>query len=116
MSTVTSRSALRADFLRLLAALGAELGGLALPLGLHALIDRLAVLLRQIGAADAHVDDLDAVALRPRVSSCSRIRAISAARSSRTTCVNVTSPSTRRSAALSSVDSCELAPWIEPTV
>ena len=49
------------DLLRLLAALGAELGGLALPLGLHALIDRLAVLLRQIGAADTHVDHLDAV-------------------------------------------------------
>ena len=49
-----------ADFLALLAALGAELGGLALPLGLHALIDRLAVLFRQVGAADAHVDDLDA--------------------------------------------------------
>ena len=49
------------DLLRLLAALGAELGGLALPLGLHALIDRLAVLLRQIGAANTHVDHLDAV-------------------------------------------------------
>src|SRR3984893_11090996 len=36
------------DLLGLLAALGAELGRLALPLGLHALIDRLAVLLRQI--------------------------------------------------------------------
>ena len=31
-------------------------------LGLHALIDRLAVLLRQVGAADTHVDHLDAVA------------------------------------------------------
>ena len=48
------------DLLALLAALGAELGGLALPLGLHALIDRLAVLLRQVDAADAHVDDMDA--------------------------------------------------------
>ena len=36
---------LGADFLALLAALGAEFGRLALPLGLHALIDRLAVLL-----------------------------------------------------------------------
>ena len=50
----------RADFLRALRAVGAELGRLALTLGLHALIDRLAVLLRQIGAADAHVDDRDA--------------------------------------------------------
>src|SRR3984957_8104315 len=44
------------DLLRLLAALRAEFGGLALPLGLHALIDRLAVLLRQIGAPDPDVD------------------------------------------------------------
>ena len=51
---------LGADLLALLAALGAEFGRLALPLGLHALIDRLAVLSRQVGAADAHVDHLDA--------------------------------------------------------
>src|SRR5487761_2459691 len=50
------------DLLRLLAALRAEFGGLALPLGLHALVDRLAVLLRQIGAPDPHIDHLDAVA------------------------------------------------------
>src|SRR6266436_6432502 len=43
---------LGADLLRLLAALGAELGGFALPFGLHALVDRLAVLLRQIGTPD----------------------------------------------------------------
>ena len=55
---------LGADFLALLAALGAELGRFALPLGLHALIDRLAVLLRQIDAADAHVDDVNAERLR----------------------------------------------------
>ena len=42
------------------------------------------------------------------------MRAISFARSSRTTCVKVASPSTRRSAELSSVPSCELAPAIEP--
>src|SRR3984957_4813429 len=41
------------DLLALLAALGAELGRFALPLGLHALIDRLAVLLRQGGAGGA---------------------------------------------------------------
>src|SRR5580692_8421157 len=52
------------DLLALLAALGAELGRLALPLGLHALIDRLAVLLRQVDAADAYVDDVDAERLR----------------------------------------------------
>src|ERR1700759_3047255 len=51
------------DFLRLLPALRAELGRFALALGLHALIDRLAVLLRQIGAADTYVDYLDAVAV-----------------------------------------------------
>jgi hypothetical protein len=48
------------DFLAFLAALGAELRRLALPLGLHALIDRLAVLLRKVDAANAHVDDVDA--------------------------------------------------------
>src|ERR1700688_3655028 len=48
------------DLLALLAALGAELRRLALPLGLHALIDCLAVLLRQVDAADAHVDDMNA--------------------------------------------------------
>src|SRR5712691_12341816 len=37
------------DLLGFLTALRAEFGGLALPLGLHALVDRLAVLLRQIG-------------------------------------------------------------------
>src|SRR3974377_1736076 len=44
-----------AAFLALLAALGANLGGFALPLGLHALVDRLAFLLRQIDTPDAHV-------------------------------------------------------------
>ena len=61
---MTSRSARRADFLRTLAALRAELGGFALPFRLHALVDRLAVLLRQIGTADPHVDDLDTEVLR----------------------------------------------------
>ena len=41
------------------------------------------------------------------------MRAISAARSSRTTWVSVASPSTRRSAELSSVESRELAPSID---
>ena len=63
-STVTSRSALARISWPLLAALGAELGRFALPFGLHALIDRLAVLLRQVGAADAHVDDVNAERLR----------------------------------------------------
>src|SRR5436309_3493172 len=52
-----------ADFLCLLAALGAEFGGLALPLGLHALIDRLAVLFGKIGAADPHVDYRGSIAV-----------------------------------------------------
>src|SRR5947207_1287509 len=50
---------LGADLLRTLAALSAELGRLALAFGLHALVDRLAVLFRQVGAADAHVDNAD---------------------------------------------------------
>src|SRR5258705_5572002 len=49
-----------ADALGVLVALGAELLRLALPLGLHAREDRLAVLFRQVGAAQPHVDDLDA--------------------------------------------------------
>ena len=53
------------DLLAFLAALGAEFRRLALALGLHALVDGLAVLLGQVGAADAHVDDLDAE--RPRI-------------------------------------------------
>src|SRR5690606_6112589 len=52
----------RADFLGALRALGAELGGFALALGLHPLIHRLAVLLGQIGTPDSHVDHGDAVA------------------------------------------------------
>src|SRR4029077_13639373 len=51
------------DLLRLLATLRAEFGGFALPLGLHALVDRLAVLFRQIGTPDPHVDHLDAIAV-----------------------------------------------------
>src|ERR1700688_4709395 len=51
-----------ADLLRLLAALRAEFGGLALPFGLHALVDGLAVLLRQVGAPDPDVKLLDAIA------------------------------------------------------
>src|SRR5262249_34876421 len=54
----------RADLLGALGALRAELLCLALTLGLHALIDCLAVLLRQVGAADAHVDHVDPVGLR----------------------------------------------------
>src|SRR6516162_11494175 len=53
-----------ADFLTLLAALGAKLGGFTLPFGLHALVDRLAILFRKIDAANADVDDLDAEWLR----------------------------------------------------
>jgi hypothetical protein len=66
----------RPDLLGTLAALGAELRRLALALGLHALVDRLAVGFRQVGAADAHVDDVDAVDAASR-SSCSRMRFIS---------------------------------------
>src|SRR5262249_39912157 len=56
-----------ADFLALLAPLGAEIGRFALPFGLHALVDRLAVLLGKIDAADAGVDNVDAERLRVAV-------------------------------------------------
>ena len=49
--------------LRRLGALAAVLRRLLLALGLHAGIDRLAVLLRQIGAAQPDIDDLDAEGL-----------------------------------------------------
>src|SRR5439155_10942703 len=55
---------LGADLLGPLGTLGAVLRGLLLTLGLHALVDRLAVLLRQVGAADANVDDGNAESLR----------------------------------------------------
>src|SRR5262249_24389337 len=54
---------LGADLLRLLRALRTILRGFLLAFGLHALVDRLAVLLRQVRAANAHVNDRDAVAL-----------------------------------------------------
>ena len=50
----------RLDALGLLAALRPELRRLALPLGLHAAINRLTVCLGQIRAPYAHVHDLDA--------------------------------------------------------
>src|SRR2546423_13898522 len=52
---------LGADLLRLLAALGTEFLGLPLTFGLHALVDRQAVLFRQVGAAGTHVDPPAAV-------------------------------------------------------
>src|SRR5258708_22247925 len=55
---------LSADLLALLAALTTGGRGLTLTLGLHALIDGLAVLLRQIGAPDAYVNHLDAEGTR----------------------------------------------------
>ena len=51
------------DLLALLRPLRAIGGGALLPLGLHATEHRLRVLRRQIGALDAHVDDLEAEAL-----------------------------------------------------
>src|SRR5579871_177763 len=55
---------LGADLLALLVALAANGRSLTLAFGLHALIDRLAVLLRKISAPDAHVDNLDAKGAR----------------------------------------------------
>src|SRR5262245_45713031 len=51
----------RANFLRALRALRAELRSLALTFGLHALIDRLAGLLGKTRASTPDRDDLDAV-------------------------------------------------------
>ena len=53
----------RPDAPGLFLALGADLGGFLLALRLHAAIDRLGVGLRQVGAADAHVDHVDAEVL-----------------------------------------------------
>src|SRR6185312_14744103 len=55
------------DLLGEAVALGAELRRLALAIGAHAGIDRLAVLLRQIGAADAYIGDVEAQPLGLRV-------------------------------------------------
>jgi len=55
-----------ADLLALLAPLSTEFGRLALTFGLHALIDRLAVLRRKIGAADPNVEDRKAWRNSPR--------------------------------------------------
>ena len=60
LMTVASRSAGRLDAVGLGGALRAELGGLAEALGAHALEHVLGVLLRKVGALDAHVDDLEA--------------------------------------------------------
>src|ERR1051326_3731809 len=49
-----------ADLLRRLGAFAAILRGLLLTLGLHAGIDGLAVFFRQIGAAQPHIDDINA--------------------------------------------------------
>ena len=70
--TTTSRSASARMRCAACCALRADFGRLALTLGLHALVDRLAVGVRQIGAADADVDDLDAEASAPRGSPASR--------------------------------------------
>src|SRR6185437_15798642 len=50
-----------ADFLGTLCALSAELRGLALTFGLHALVDSLAVLLGKIRASDTHIHHLNAI-------------------------------------------------------
>ena len=61
---MTSRSALARISCARWVPWAADFGGLLLAFGLHALVDRLAVLLRQVGAANAHVDHGDAVGLR----------------------------------------------------
>ena len=63
LMTATSRSAVAVMRWLLLVALGAQLAGLALAVGLHAVVDRLGVGLRQVGALDADVDHLDAQVL-----------------------------------------------------
>src|SRR5262249_5193882 len=54
----------RPDLLGALLPLRAELGRLALAFGLHPAVHGLAVLLRQVGAADAHVHHVDAEGVR----------------------------------------------------
>ena len=75
-----SRSALARTCLRRLGALGAVLRRLALAFRLHPVIDRLAVLFGQVGAAEADIDDIDAETLGLHVTS-SRICCMIAARS-----------------------------------
>src|SRR5271163_4425523 len=62
------------DLLALLRALRAERGGKTLALRLHAMEHRLGILLWQVGALDADVDDLDAEALGPRLHLVADIR------------------------------------------
>src|SRR3978361_860452 len=65
ISTVTSRSArARISCERWLPSARNSAASRGRALGLHALVDRLAVLLRQVGAPDAHVDHRDPEGLR----------------------------------------------------
>ena len=58
----------------LLTAFAAKLGRLSLAFGLHALIDGLAVLLRQVGTANARVNHLDAKLARLLVGLLAHLR------------------------------------------
>ena len=78
-------------------AFGAQLGGLALALGLHAPEDGLHVGLGQIDALDADVDDLDTKDPSPLDSPGDRMVRINSSRLSRTTAWKLAAPSTRRS-------------------
>jgi len=103
-STVTSRSA-RARISWLSASLARGLGRLALTLGLHALVDRLAVLPRQVRAR-MRTSTMTMRRPRPRGELVAHPRH-RAARSSRTTWVSVASPSHAAQRGVSSVESRE---------
>ena len=66
MMTVRSWSALRLNLLRPFEALRAQLLGFALALGLHAVVDRLAGLRRQVGAMETNFVDLEPQRRAPR--------------------------------------------------
>ena len=64
----------RADFLSTLCALRAEFCRFALPFGLHALINGLAILFREVGAPDTHVHHLNALSGRLAVNEFANAR------------------------------------------
>ena len=80
---------LGADAVRSLHALGAQLRRLRLEGRAHALEHRILHLLRQIDLGDAHVDQLDARAARPRSRAVFIMASVNSVRSAVTTCCSV---------------------------
>ncbi len=73
MITVTCAVGVGADAVLFSVTLGAQLRRLAHTVGPHALEDLVQVLLGQVGALDAHVDDLDTVIRLASLLTCSAI-------------------------------------------